>query len=67
MRKRRYYSISDFVCPECGMIIPLPRLQQREKGHIKDLYCPGCKTERKFVEYRRKDVYKTLDGTIVCA
>lgn len=43
--KRKPMVMSLFVCPECGLEMPLPRIHgsQREKGHIKDLYCPICK------------------------
>lgn len=48
---------SYFVCMECGMVIPLPRKhgKRRERGHIKDIYCPGCKKETKFRERRNGD------------
>ena len=46
-KRRRWMVTSTFVCPECDTEIPLPRehCTQREKGHIKDLYCPKCKKE----------------------
>lgn len=67
MRKRRYMVTSNFVCPECGMIMPLPRNHgnRRESGHIKDLYCPRCKETRKFTEIARKNAYTTLDGKVI--
>lgn len=62
--RRDWYNISTFVCPECSTEMPIPRWHghRREKGHIKDLYCPVCKTERKFKEYTYKQFYRTLDG-----
>jgi len=34
---------SNFVCLECGkMGIPIHRKRNREKGHVKDLYCVYC-------------------------
>ena len=56
---RKKYTISDFYCKKCGTNMPLPRVKrQREKGHIKDLYCPVCKCIRKFVEIRGFDFKK---------
>lgn len=42
--KRKVRVISDFICPECGLDFPLPRIhgKQRKNGHIKDIYCPKC-------------------------
>ena len=58
------YTINDFVCPECGQTIPLPRRKGkvREKGHIKDLWCPFCQKIQKTREYRLNRGVKTLDG-----
>jgi len=51
---RKNFTISDFYCTECGTDMPLPRVKnQREKGHIKDIYCPKCKQIKKFVEVKR--------------
>lgn len=65
--RRDYTELSTFVCPECGSELQLPRRhgQLREQGHIKDIYCPVCKTERKFKEYTHKQFYKTLDGDVI--
>lgn len=48
---------SDFICQECGFKFPLPRrkFKQREKGHIKDIYCPKCNKITKFKEIRFND------------
>jgi len=43
-------TIEYYICPECGMKFPIPRKKRREKGHIKDLWCPGCKKIQKFVK-----------------
>lgn len=68
-KRRRWMVTSTFVCPECDTEIPLPRehCTQREKGHIKDLYCPKCKKKQKFKEYNYKQFYKTLDGEVIGA
>lgn len=67
--RRVYIKMSTFVCPECGFEMQLPRKHSklREKGHIKDIYCPGCKAVRKFKEYTYKQCYKTLDGEVISA
>lgn len=42
--------ISRFHCPECGLLMTVPRKRPREKGHIKDLYCVNCQKIMKMVE-----------------
>lgn len=42
--KNKYYS-SDFYCTKCGnKTIPIPRKagQDRDKGHLKKIYCLHC-------------------------
>lgn len=65
--KKQVTTISYFVCHECGLEMPLSRVKclRREKGHIKDLYCPTCKKVQKFKEIRNIDFYKNLDGEIL--
>ena len=67
--RRDWYNISTFVCPDCGTEMPIPRWlgRRREKGHIKDLYCPKCKKIQKFKEFNNKECYKTLDGELISA
>lgn len=38
--KKKIRTISNFICPECGLNFPLPRNhgRQRKNGHIKDIY-----------------------------
>lgn len=59
--------ISTLVCPECGMEIPIPRNhgRQREKGHIKDIYCPKCREVKQCKEIKYSEFYRNLDGEIV--
>jgi len=53
MRKTR---ISDFYCTQCNNKFPLPRTgRQREKGHLKDLFCPKCHEVTKHLEVRERD------------
>ena len=65
--KKKKYNISYFICPECGESFPLPRFQgsQREKGHIKDLYCAFCNKVVKTTEIRSGDCYVNHNGNIV--
>lgn len=58
IRKQRF-TVSTFICPECGLEFPLPRLRakQRECGHIKDLYCPRCRKVVKFEERKYNQFY----------
>ena len=59
--------MSSFVCPDCNkVILMLPRNHnRREKGHIKDLFCPWCKDVRKCLEIRDMETYKTMSGEII--
>lgn len=61
MRRKRnnFFTISDFICEECGKNFPLPRKtnQCREKGHIKTFYCPYCKKKTNHLEERDCDYY----------
>lgn len=47
MKKKRV-TIEIYICPECGLKFPIPRERRREKGHIKDIWCPICKKTQKF-------------------
>ena len=69
MKKHRYMKMSQFICEECGTEIMLPRMHcaQRKKGHIKDLYCPGCKRNAKFREIKYNEFYKTMAGEIIAS
>jgi hypothetical protein len=52
---KRMTEIHDFVCTECGNIIPLPRRLRENKaeGHVKHVYCFKCKTKTKHIEKYR--------------
>ena len=67
MSRKRWSVTSIFVCPECGLEFPIPRYhgKQRERGHIKDLYCPTCNKVQKFREYSYKQTYRNLDGDVI--
>jgi len=66
LRKTRFMDQSTFICTTCGKTFPLMRShgQHRERGHIKDLWCPFCKAERKFREVKRGEGYMTAAGMI---
>ena len=56
-RKNLY---SDFYCTHCGnfvMTLPRPLGHQRAGGHLKNLYCPHCRTEYNCVEVPEKGQY----------
>ena len=48
---------SRFICLKCLQIgIPgIQRKSQREKFHVKDLFCPHCQIETKHIEIRHCD------------
>lgn len=62
MRKRQCMNLSTFICPECGKTFPIMRNhgRQRERGHIKDIWCPYCQQTQKFLEIRRSDYYNNI-------
>lgn len=62
MKGMRQISISDFYCKSCNNKISLPRLKhgQREKLHIKNIYCPFCKKQQKFYEVRFFEDYESI-------
>lgn len=57
MSSRRNFTISDVYCSQCGMKTTVPRKKnkQREKGHVKDVWCVHCKTITKHIEKRAMD------------
>ena len=67
MRKQRFIDISTCICKVCGFKMPIPRNHgnPREKGHIKDLWCPRCKIQTKFVEVPKGDYAIDFNGNII--
>lgn len=61
------YTISQFVCPDCGHIIPIPRKnkRRRENGHIKTLYCPWCGKRKRTMEYKDNQPIRNLNGDLI--
>ena len=52
--RRSILDISQFYCNECMAVIPLPRHEgrQKEKGHIKHIYCYKCECRTAHTEKR---------------
>jgi hypothetical protein len=58
------FTVSDFYCTCCGQKgIPAPRKasKQREKGHLKKMYCVRCKKLVNHIEIRQFDSYTVED------
>jgi len=55
--KKRQMVLSNFICMECGKNFPIMRPvgRQRERHHIKDIWCPFCGRVQKFMEIRYCD------------
>lgn len=51
---------SELICFECGNIMPIPRQirRQRNKYHIKDMFCFKCDNITKHIELRDGDIVK---------
>ncbi len=66
MRKQRFMDQSIFICPVCSNQFPIMRNhgKHRERGHIKDIWCPFCKADRKFREVSKKD-YALVNGKLI--
>ena len=66
MKKKRFMDLSLFICPECSKSFPIMRNrgESRKRGHIKDIWCPYCKANRKFKEIRHTD-YANINGNII--
>lgn len=56
-KRGRNGKLSDMYCCECGAYMPIPRnpAEQREKGHMKTMWCFRCQKETLFKEVREKD------------
>lgn len=50
---------TDLICGVCGYIQSIQRRKARKQKelHIKDLYCPMCKEDTKFIELVDADIY----------
>lgn len=56
-KKNRLVCYSDFYCLNCNSKITLSRrvCAQREKYHIKDIFCHNCKEITPHIEVRQND------------
>jgi len=55
---------SDFYCTKCGnKVLSIPRQKGKERlaGHLKNLYCPFCKTEHNCCEIKQFSKYDYMD------
>ena len=51
MRKRRYYTLRRFRCPECGAVLTATKhIARTGDGHVKTMWCFTCKMERDFIQ-----------------
>ena len=52
MKKRRDIQIMYYKCRSCSGMTTVPRQKGRLRGngHFKDMWCPFCGSEKKFVE-----------------
>lgn len=52
--RKRCFTISYYKCKTCGYIMSLPKLkiQIKERLHLKDMWCPVCKTDSQFTEFK---------------
>lgn len=59
----RSFTYSDFYCLKCTNKITLPRKgsRQREKNHLKNIYCIYCKSSVNHYEVRDCDIDFDLD------
>mgnify|MGYP007056213182 CR=1 FL=1 len=55
MKKRNDLIIMYYRCDNCQNDVTVPRQtgRRRENGHVKDMWCPWCKVESKFIELGR--------------
>ena len=66
MKKKRYMNKSILICPVCKKQFPIMRSlsSQRERNHVKDIWCPFCGKIRKFTEIRTGDYY-CINNTVI--
>ena len=58
MKQTRLAS-TDLICLECGYVNTIIRSGDRLKDdeHIKDIYCPICKDDRKYLELQDVSIF----------
>ena len=52
--KKRDVTERRFKCTECNAVMTAYKSSARctAEGHIKTMYCPWCKADRQFVQFR---------------
>ena len=59
--------ISNFYCPECEHMFPLPRpYNSRKKYHRKVIFCPFCKKKQDMLEIRACDIKEDIIYAFKC-
>ena len=58
MNSKTKAKYTDLMCPECGNIQVIFRYYRGHKQalHIKDMWCPICQKEVKFIELKDRDI-----------
>ena len=59
--------LSDCYCAFCGYRLTIPRLdnKQREKYHVKTMYCLSCNHDVPFIEIRECDILSGRDLKVI--
>lgn len=67
MKKTSHFTISYCICPNCKNKFPIPRkgASNREKKHLKKIWCPFCKEEVNMMEIREQDFYQNAYGSTI--
>jgi len=65
MNSKSYATSTDLMCSKCGEIQVIYRHFKKHKKpfHIKDMWCPNCQTDSKFIELKDRDIlyFRLLD------
>lgn len=64
MKNRSYYQYN-LKCPNCGGMSTIQREIRisHERDHVKNLYCPQCKTTQKFTQIQNYEEYQYAEKT----
>ena len=47
---------TDLMCLNCGYILSIYRISHKQPFHVKDMWCPSCKQDVKFLELKDRDI-----------
>lgn len=53
MKRTDRFFIEKYVCTRCGQEMTVPRQKRRKRGHIKHMYCIGCRKVQPFRKVSR--------------